>query len=74
MITQQSPKLRSLPDELESAQAKLVYLYLQTAGEATLADIERDLRVKRLSLYGILDTLRSRDLVSRDGDRYVLSE
>lgn len=70
MISQQTPKAASLPAELESAKAKLVYLYLSTAGDATLADLQQDLGVKRLSLYGILGTLRERGLVKRDGDSY----
>ena len=61
----------SLPRELQSPRAKLVYLYLTTNGDATVSEMGESLDMKKLSLYSILKTLRSEDLVDCDGDRYA---
>ncbi|MFA1611447.1 TrmB family transcriptional regulator [Halobellus rubicundus] len=63
----------SMPSELESPRAKLVYLFLSTHGEASLAELEASLDMKKISLYSILSTLRERELIDQDAERYRLS-
>lgn len=61
----------SLPAELQSPRAKLVYLYLTTNGDATVSEMGESLGMKKLSLYSILKTLRDEGLVDCDGEQYV---
>lgn len=60
----------SLPRELESPRAKLVYLYLSTRGEATVESLRDGLDLEKITLFSILDTLTSRGLVRKDADTY----
>ena len=57
-----------LPDELESSQAKLVYLYVETVGETTVGDVNKTLGMKKLSALAVLQSLSRKGLVERDGD------
>ena len=63
----------SLPDELVSPRAKLVYLYLETTRGATLDELQVGLGLPKMSLYTIVRTLRERELVTQDGERVTLS-
>lgn len=63
----------AVPDSLESSQAKLVYLYLSATPGATVDELHERLDLDRLSLFPVLETLRSHDLVVRDGETYVAS-
>lgn len=63
----------AVPDSIDSPQAKLVYLYLRTTAGATVEELDDSLDLKRLALFPVLDTLESRDLIDRDGERYVAS-
>ena len=60
-----------LPDELESPNAKLVYLYLSWHGEASVGELQAGLGMKKLSLYGVLQTLCERRLVEQNGEQYA---
>jgi hypothetical protein len=60
----------SIPAELESPRAKLVYLYLSTQGGASITDLQEGLKMRKLSLYSILGTLCERGLVAQDAERY----
>ncbi|SDX85608.1 hypothetical protein SAMN04487946_103127 [Halobellus clavatus] len=62
----------SMPSELESPRAKLVYLFLSTHGEASISELESSLDMKKMSLYSILSTLRERELIDQDAERYQL--
>jgi predicted transcriptional regulator len=62
-----------IPTEIESTGSKLVYLYLQTAGEATIEELQSSLGMKQLALFPVLDTLSSSGLVARDGERYTVA-
>lgn len=73
MMRNKSEALTALPDEIESPRAKLVYLYLASHGQATMSDLQEGLGLKRLTLYGIIDALRERDLVREAGDAYAVS-
>ena len=57
-----------LPDELASAQAKLVYLYLTVRGTVTVDELGSALGLPKLALFSILQTLARGDLVVREGD------
>ena len=61
----------SLPNELNSPQAKLVYLYLETVGTATPDDLTDALSMKKISVLSILSSLSSDGLVEHEGDRFV---
>lgn len=63
----------SLPPELQSPRAKLVYLYLTTNDGASVADMAESLGMKKISLYSILKTLRKEGLIEGTDDRYALA-
>ncbi|SFC66041.1 hypothetical protein SAMN05444422_11391 [Halobiforma haloterrestris] len=66
-----SDSSRTLPSELESSQAKLVYLYLEATGGATAADLSGALSMKKLAILSVLNSLSSADLVEKTGTEYV---
>lgn len=61
----------SLPEDLESARAKLVYLYVAVRGGASADEIARVLDIGKGTILSILQTLCGRGLVERRGERYV---
>ena len=63
----------TMPSELDSSASKLVYLYLKTAGECTVSELQASLDMKKISLYPLLKTLSKQNLVDRDGERYSLA-
>jgi DNA-binding IclR family transcriptional regulator len=63
----------AVPDGVESARAKLVYLYLATAGRATVDELADQLSMQKMALFSVLDTLDAGGLVEADGDRYRLA-
>ncbi|MFO7834514.1 MAG: TrmB family transcriptional regulator [Halohasta sp.] len=65
------PESVSVPAELTSDGTKLVYLYLQVAGESTVSELNQSLEMKTISLLPILNTLVGMDLVAREGDAYL---
>lgn len=71
-MIQQSTTAVAVPDDLNSPRAKLVYLYLSTHGSATIGELQENLAMKKITLYSILKTLRERELVGQETDRYVL--
>ena len=66
-----SEQLITIPDELASPTAKLVYLSLYVTGEATVTDLQRQLGLSKLTLLPILESLRKRDYVERTEDGYA---
>ena len=70
-MIQETKPTETLPAEIESPSAKLVYFYLTTHGEATIGELQECLGMKKISLYSILGTLRKRGLVDQETDRYV---
>lgn len=71
-MMQQQTTAVELPADLNSPRAKLVYLYLSTHGAATIGDLQQHLSMRKLTLYSILKTLRERDIVQQESDRYVI--
>lgn len=62
-----------LPAELDSSNAKLVYLYLSTVGEATVEDLQTTLDVQQLTLFPTLRTLENEGLLERDGETVTVA-
>ncbi|WP_327052562.1 TrmB family transcriptional regulator [Halomicrococcus gelatinilyticus] len=57
----------SLPEELGSPRAKLVYLYLTTTSGATVDELQAGLDLPKMALFTIVRTLRERGLVEKRG-------
>lgn len=61
----------TVPDELSSPQAKLVYLSVLVTEEAEATDLQQMLGLSKLTLFAVLESLAARDLIQRTGDCYV---
>ncbi len=71
-------KARALPDgvpeEIESPEGKLLYLYVAVAGECEIDELVERLDVSRITAYGVLGTLEGRGVVERVGaDTYQVA-
>jgi len=64
-------RLGSLPEDIESPTAKLVYLALDAGGTATVDELRETLDLQKLVLFETLGTLESKGLVDADGRRYL---
>jgi len=60
----------AVPDELESAEAKLVYLSLKTAEGASVDELRDNVGLSKLTLHSILRTLRDRGVVRENDGEY----
>ena len=60
-----------VPEQLGSPQSKLVYIYLEATGGATVDDLNTALSMKKIAVLSILSSLSSDGLVEKDGDTYV---
>ncbi|TQQ79885.1 TrmB family transcriptional regulator [Halonotius terrestris] len=63
----------SLPGELQSPRAKLVYLFLSMNGTVTISELQNGLDMKKISLYSVLKCLEKEDLITKNGDSYALA-
>ncbi|WP_137289639.1 helix-turn-helix domain-containing protein [Natronorubrum halophilum] len=63
----------SIPDDIESAQAKLVYLYLAVWETATADDLCTTLEINKGTALSITGTLRKRGHLERTDGRYELA-
>lgn len=70
---QSTTGIDSVPSDLDSPQAKLVYLYLATTDGSTVDDISQSLAMKKISVLSLLSTLRSADHVTERDQRYVVT-
>lgn len=70
-LTSGDHALGSMPDELSSPRAKLVYLALRTAPGLTVGELRASLEMPTLALYPTLELLIDRGLAERDGETYV---
>lgn len=68
----QETDAQSLPDDLQTPNSKLVYLYLQRATHATVNELSAALNMKKMTLLSILSLLVDAGHVIRDGDRVEL--
>lgn len=62
---------QQLPTELDSPQAKLVYLYLEAADGATASDLTEALSMKKIAILSVLNSLSSQGLVEKDDATYA---
>jgi len=62
-----------VPNDLTSAESKLVYLFLTATDGATVDELHDALDIRKISLFPVLRTLTERDVVAREGATYVLS-
>ncbi|MFC4553206.1 MULTISPECIES: helix-turn-helix domain-containing protein [Halorussus] len=69
--TESNSTTAQIPAALDSSRSKLVYLYLATAEAKTVEEVREALDIELISLYPVLNTLRSEGLVEKDGTRYV---
>ncbi|NUB93946.1 MarR family transcriptional regulator [Haloterrigena sp. SYSU A558-1] len=67
------PRIEPIPEELDSAQAKLVFLCLEATGGATVDDLGDLLAMKKLSILSLLNELSSENLIERRGEEYVVA-
>lgn len=70
MTVHQEPTSRvdtELPTQLNSSGAKLIYLYLNRVGRATIEELQAALDLQKLTLYSLLRTLTNHGLVSQTG-------
>lgn len=72
--TDQPRSVAALPKELRSAGAKLVYLYLTVENEATIDELQAILRMRKVTLYPLLQTLTRNGLVEKVDTRYVCTD
>ncbi|MDL5360642.1 helix-turn-helix domain-containing protein [Halalkalicoccus sp. NIPERK01] len=72
--TDQPRPVAALPEELRSAGAKLVYLYLAVENEATIDELQAILGMRKVTLYPLLQTLTRNGLVEKVDTRYVCTE
>lgn len=72
--TQRQPtsEVSTVPSDINSPRAKLVYLFLSTHGETDIPEMQSALDMKKISLYSILSTLCERDLIDQDNESYCL--
>ncbi|WP_226006172.1 helix-turn-helix domain-containing protein [Natrinema salinisoli] len=63
----------SIPADLESGRAKLVYLYLAAGDGATPDDLCDDLAVTKGTVLSITGTLRDRGYLERRNGRYEIA-
>lgn len=79
MTTQQRQQFRPaqiepIPDDLDSAQAKLVYLCLAVTGGSTVEELREVLSLKKITILSLLDTLSTAGHVDTREGRYVVTE
>lgn len=60
-----------IPDSLASPRSKLIYLYISVSGGASVSELKEALQEPLLTIYKILSTLLERQLIKRDGERFV---
>ncbi|MFB6195328.1 MAG: MarR family transcriptional regulator [Haloplanus sp.] len=60
-----------IPEQLSTAESKLVYLFVAASDGATVDDLQTSLNVRKITLFPVLDTLAERGLIDRVDDEYV---
>jgi predicted transcriptional regulator len=76
MNIQQSAHLatpETLPEEITSPRAKLVYLYLDVTETATVEDLQACLDMKKIDLLSVLNSLTRAGYVVKDGGTYTVT-
>ena len=70
-MQQQLHRISPLPSDLDSSEAKLVYLYIQATDGATVDDLNETLVMKKMAVLSVLNSLSSDGFVERVGNRYM---
>ena len=76
MSIQQSAHLarpETLPEEITSPRAKLVYLYLDVTGTATVEDLQACLDMKKIDLLSVLNSLTTAGHVANEDGTYAVT-
>ena len=68
---QSTEKFDPVPETLDSPQSKLVYIYLDATGGATVDDLNQTLAMKKITVLSILSSLSKEGLVEKDDGTYV---
>ncbi|ARS89257.1 MarR family transcriptional regulator [Natrarchaeobaculum aegyptiacum] len=68
-----SDRIADLPTTVTSPRGKLVYLYLEASGGATVADLNDTLAMNKLAVLSVLESLTSQGLVEKTGTEYVVT-
>ncbi|MFD1565502.1 helix-turn-helix domain-containing protein [Haloarchaeobius amylolyticus] len=63
-----------IPSELDSAQAKLVYFYLEASEGATATDLHQSLGLPKLAILSVINSLASQGLVEQLDAEYVTAD
>ncbi len=69
----QSIKELSVPEEINSSTAKLVYVYLKSVTSATLEQICESLSLKQITLLPILKKLITHGFVKKSNQKYSVA-
>jgi hypothetical protein len=72
--TESNPTTLTIPETVLSPTAKLVYVFVLTQQATTVDEICSSLRMKRLTLFGVLPSLLSKANVAREGDSVFVSD
>jgi len=70
---QQQKAFDPVPDDLESARAKLVYLYLEEAGGATVEEVGERLAMKKINVLSVLGSLVDAGHVEKRESAYAVA-
>ncbi|OLZ40271.1 hypothetical protein A6E15_04405 [Natrinema saccharevitans] len=71
--TQRQKAFDPIPDDLESARAKLVYLYLEVAGGATVEEVGERLAMKKINVLSVLGSLVEAGHVEKRESAYAVA-
>lgn len=63
--------LTELPTEINSAQGKLVYLYLEATDGATVDELGQVLAMKKINILSVCNSLSSQQLIEKTDETYV---
>lgn len=74
MEKQTRSDISPVPPEITSPEAKLVYLYIEAAGAASVEDLNQTLAMKKIAILSVLNSLRSRGFVEQRSDEYVVAD
>lgn len=74
MSMQQSAVLatpETLPEDITSPRAKLVYLYIDVVGATTVDDLQNCLAMRKIELLSVLNSLTTEGHVECDDGEYA---
>lgn len=66
-------KPETVPEDLTSPRAKLVYLYLDVAGTASVEDLQSCLDMRKIDLLSVLNSLTGSGHVELDDGTYTVT-